>query len=110
LFVVEVCVYTHIYIYQKIQVCTIDILVPYIYSEKENVQKFNITCSSGWGACGGPCDGFHQWYHGLRRAAQRITVGMGKLYDQLWLRCRSVWMAIRGLSCMCRFFGLPNFH
>lgn len=78
MFVVEVCVYTHIYIYQKIQVCTIDILVPYIYSEKENVQKFNITCSSGWGACGGPCDGFHQWYHGLRRAAQRITVGMGK--------------------------------
>ena len=42
LFVVEVCVYRHIYIYQKIQVCTIDILVPYIYSEKENVQKFNI--------------------------------------------------------------------
>lgn len=34
------------------------------------------TCA-GWGATGAPCDGFHQWFHGLRRAAQRMTVGMG---------------------------------
>ena len=33
--------------------------------------------SSGWGACGGPNDGFHGFYHGLRRSAMRMRVGMG---------------------------------
>ena len=32
---------------------------------------------SGWGACGGPNDGFHCFYHSLRRSAMRMRVGMG---------------------------------
>ena len=32
----------------------------------------------GWGATGAPNDGFHQFYHGLRRAAMRTSVGMGQ--------------------------------
>ena len=36
-----------------------------------------VAVPAGWGACGGPNDGFHQFYHGLRRAAMRMRVGMG---------------------------------
>ena len=45
--------------------------------------------SSGWGACGGPNDGFHGFYHGLRRSAMRMRVGM---------TVPSVWTATSALS------------
>ena len=31
----------------------------------------------GWGACGAPNDGFHQWFHALRRSWLRCAVGQG---------------------------------
>lgn len=37
----------------------------------------HVAVPAGWGACGGPNDGWHQWFHGLRRAAMRMRVGMG---------------------------------
>ena len=76
----SLCIQTHIHISKDSGVYYWYIGSIYIYIVKKKMFRNStyITCSSGWGACGGPCDGFHQWYHGLRRAAQRITVGTGK--------------------------------
>ena len=35
----------------------------------------------GWGACGGPNDGWHGFFHGLRRSAMRMRVGMGDVVE-----------------------------
>ena len=36
-----------------------------------------ISIPGGWGACGGPNDGFHQFFHTLRRSYQRVRASLG---------------------------------
>ena len=40
-------------------------------------QRHGIAIPGGWGAAGGPNDGWHQHFHALRRSYQKVRAGLG---------------------------------
>ena len=85
------CIYVCIYIYTSVS-------RQYEPPDHDKIQL------AGWGACGGPNDGWHQWYHGLRRASMRMRTGMG---DQPRLRAALDHLSI-GVDGNYRFEQRPK--
>lgn len=65
---------------------TVHSSVTFIRARQQFEQQFNcifihgfsdnhVSIPAGWGACGGPNDGFHQFWHSLRRSYARLRSG-----------------------------------